>query len=93
MCNRFTQFESIKLMLYNALTAPAGYTASQVCFAITIGIKQLRNFRISKLADIGDFLGVSRLLVNEVALRATRNVITCAREFFVTASLLIEGLV
>ena len=85
-----TQLVGGQVVFNHRLAAPAGGAAGQVGLAIAIGIKQLGNFWVGKLADVGDFVLVGGLLVDQVALRGVVRIHAFAHQFAVAAGVLVE---
>jgi hypothetical protein len=73
MHHGIAQPKGVNLVVDHRFTAPARRTASQVSFAVTVGIKQSGNFGIFKLVDTFDFVLLGGLLIDQIPLRRAGN--------------------
>ena len=90
MHNTVTQIEGFNLVINYRFTAPARRTARQIRFAVIVGIKQFRQFRVFQLIDMGNVVFFSRFLINQITLRRTFHISPFAIKFAVTASGLVH---
>ena len=72
MGHGIAQAIGIKVVFNHTFTAPTRVAAGKVGFAIVVGIKQCRDFRVFKLFDIGDVVFISCFFIDQVTLKRPR---------------------
>src|SRR5262249_20736331 len=68
MVHGIAQFQCIEFVIDDQLGTPAGIGAGKICLAVSIGVEKLGNLGIFELRQGRDFMGVSSLLVDKIAL-------------------------
>ena len=83
------QAVGVQVVFDYRLAAPAGVAARQVGLAVAVGVKQLGDLGVLELLQVGDFVRVGRLLVDQVALRGVARINALAVELAVAARVLV----